>query len=1548
MSTSFLKRLLFGSLLLVFILHSEARSLQEIKRSGKLLVAFTEWDYRNINYPLALEFARYLNVKLVDVNINWDEAFSRDGKIPPHIETDPELKYTPDALRKADIICSTFSTVEWRKKLYDFAETLYSSELLLTSSKNSLPHDYTGLKGKTIAYMAGTTFDAHMQEINKEIGGGIILKPVKSEEDSKKLLIENKVFGIVLDADEALNFNTQNNNAFQIVFPVSPITRSAWAVEKNNSLRLEVEDFFETISGNGVLDKIFYDKFQVKYSNFIDRIRKTSRLQTYHRDLDGILASKKLVVALRERDFIYKEGEHKQFMHALAEEFADFLGVKLEFIITPNSAKYWENSRGKIVKDSTYNPEWFNNFDLACEIFAPASWRSNKVDLVSIFPTEYVVVAKKKLTLNSMDDLSRFEGVTAKGTVYEDMLQKKGIKAFHYTDVDHFLEEVSTGKADYAIVMNAFFELSSYPDIEPKFSMGETEICWALRKDQPLLEQKLQQFIKSSRTNGLIRVLDKALRGKEQYSTEDLLSSYYESFQTGQLPYILYGTADGLPQEDVLSILQDSRGYMWFGTNAGAARYNGREMHVIDSKKGLAGNTVFGIAEDSAGLIYLASSRGVAEVKDDSVIRNLFPNESFCSVIIDPSHNKWLLSDHGPFLLRPDGKPIALASHYPELKTKVSDLSWSANGKDWFLATEKGIVHFSSIGSPISYVTNDACIGICTDANDSVWISSKKGLYIIASSDLKKNLFAKTARRLNKPLGIPDLLVKHITTSRFGNVWLVSDYRLFQVISTDQKAMVFEKEIGLKNNTILSFFEDGENNLWIGFSGGLQRITNRSGLRNFFPTTLNSFVHSLFEDKQGRIWISSNTGIYYHHSTLVDATPLLGLKKETCLGGILPDGNLVIVANKKLIMVNADDLRIIREYQFSQALSGIEKLFISSRGELFILTGTKGKIYYLRHPGAKPICFENRATMNVYSLLEVNGDIIGGNSSGLISFNGLEFRQTNELGCAVWSLCYDDGVVWLGTDCGLKTLVNGDIRSINFTTRNNVIVKSIVPARNKTYLWLGTNNGFFYFNKTANSEEFSIDSKDGLLGDEITVDGLFVDKNGVLWIGTYHGISNFNVRAAATRNYSPVCYIERIVLNGKELKSGSRSVFKRDENNLLFEISALSFADEQSIEYEFYLRGMENDYSSYSKGREYKANYPNLPAGKYEFIYKAKGKNGLWGYAQKYEFRIQKAWYETWIFRFGIAVLIVSLAWLFYRWRLARLERLNIGLNQLVSDHAKSLEESQLEIEAQRARTSLQSDQINFQQNEITGSINYAEQVQKSILHSGYDLLNQIPDHFILFKPCKIVSGDFYWAGKNNGSLFVTAADCSVHGIPGAFMSLLGISFLNELMNRKNYNSASRVLDELRALMILEMKRNGQAIDYKDGMNMAVCRIDLLKMTLDFSGANRPLYFIRNGELKELEADKMSLTPQEEMSPFTNQQLQLLRGDLLYLFSDGYADQPGGPEGKKFMSGALKNFLLEIQHLPMRQQRDMLDDRFMKWKASQDQEDDVVMIGIRI
>jgi len=1535
-----------------FISQANGTDLDEIKKRGEIRIAFTSDDLKNINYPLAVEFAKYLNVKLIPVEITWEEAFMLNGQIPEDVQINPDVAYTPDVFKKADIICSTFTVLEWRKKLFGFAETLHSAELLMINKKEESPKDFTALIDKSISYQRGTTFEQNLKEINKEIGGGILLNFVESSSEAMMLLLEEQTYGIVLDADEALNFNARSDYKFKIAYPISDVTKTAWAVEKdNNPLIQEIESFFETIENNGILDEIFNQQFEILYSSYLDKINKNMRYEKLNRDLDEILASKKLVVALRDRNFIYRENGQKQFMHALAEEFADYLGVSLEIIVTPYFPKYWETETGDLVRDSSYTPEWFNYFDVACEVFAPLDWRTNKIQMVPVYPSEYTVIAKKETNISSVADLNKLKGVTGRQTVYEDMLLERGITNYYHEVINNFLPEVAAAKADYTILYNSFYELINYPDLESKISLGGLDVCWGIRDDQPLLKKELEQFIKKSSENGLIKVLLKALQGNILQSPDEFINSYYESFQTGQLPYVNIGADDGLPQEDVFAIFQDQRGYIWFGTNSGAVKYNGREMLVFNDQQGLSSNTVRDIKQDSLGNMYLATTDGVSLLEGDSISQLYFEGISFKKIFIDSKNNKWLVGDDGVYLVSASGDYKSLNSEFPELPEFIYNITEDKISNGILIATTQGIFLYENETNKVSQLNDKDCFSVFIDVNDSIWLSTKSGLLISGRESLLKNKFESEMYNLNSRLEFPVEVISEITTNKFGSVWLISDSKIFQIISTDEAPIVYEQEIGIKNNKILSFLVDKEDNIWIGFSGGLQRLANKKGLRNFYPNTINSYIYSVFQDKHDRVWTTSNNGIFYFDNQLKQYIPKIGLETNHYLGTPLPNGNILLANNYGLFEVNSRSLEITRHSFFPQMSLTPENIFVSSKGQIFLMTGINGVIYYFPEFYSQPITLKNRYTSNVFQIEEYQGQIIGGNNNSLVKFNGANFEPINTFTCNIWSVYAEDSVLYIGTDCGLGRIQNEQFEQLEMINYSkNLVIKSITSAKNKNHLWIGTNKGFSYYNLNTNESVFSIDTKDGLSGDEITSSGLFLDNKDLLWVGTYHGLSNFNIRAKSSRSYAPVCNIERIALNGEEILIVPGGVYKHNQNNFVFEISALSFTDEKSVDYEFYLRGTSNNYTSYHKGKEFKAYYNNLPAGKYTFIYKAKGKNNIWGYAEQFEFAIRKAWYTTWIFRIVLVLLIVWFIFLFYRIRIRTIQAQKEKLEHQVRERTRELEEANTEIEAQRDLATDQRDQIALQREEIMDSIHYAERIQQSMLPSPKLLKTILPDHFVLFKPRDIVSGDFYWAQDKGDYVYFTAADCTGHGVPGAFMSMLGMAFLNEIVNKFDDIDPHEILNQLRKYIIKAMNQKGQEGEAKDGMDMLICKLNKKTHELKYACANNPLFLIRDGELIKTKGDPMPVAIHIKMDPFTPHTIQLKEGDAIYLFSDGYADQFGGPKMKKFMQKQFRELLLSIGENDMKKQGQILDETIEQWKGgdeSIEQIDDIVVIGVK-
>lgn len=269
-------------------------------------------------------------------------------------------------------------------------------------------------------------------------------------------------------------------------------------------------------------------------------------------------------------------------------------------------------------------------------------------------------------------------------------------------------------------------------------------------------------------------------------------------------------------------------------------------------------------------------------------------------------------------------------------------------------------------------------------------------------------------------------------------------------------------------------------------------------------------------------------------------------------------------------------------------------------------------------------------------------------------------------------------------------------------------------------------------------------------------------------------------------------------------------------------------------------------------------------------------------------------------------------------------------------------------IELKNNETEQQKKTIEEKNKDITDSINYAKQIQRALLREEAHISKHLPEHFILFLPKDIVSGDFYWGFEKRDYWYVAVADCTGHGVPGAIMSMLGISFLNDIVASDKIYSPAEILNQLRARIISELRQTGEDGSSRDGMDISLICLNLKTLELQWAGANNALNYIQGGELKEIKADKQPIGYHPQQKSFTNHEIQLQNGDSIYIYSDGYADQFGGPKGKKLTYKRLDNFIVENHQLSMENQKVCFNQYFSYWKGGLEQIDDVCVIGIKI
>jgi serine phosphatase RsbU (regulator of sigma subunit) len=384
-------------------------------------------------------------------------------------------------------------------------------------------------------------------------------------------------------------------------------------------------------------------------------------------------------------------------------------------------------------------------------------------------------------------------------------------------------------------------------------------------------------------------------------------------------------------------------------------------------------------------------------------------------------------------------------------------------------------------------------------------------------------------------------------------------------------------------------------------------------------------------------------------------------------------------------------------------------------------------------------------------------------------------------------------------------------------------------------------------------------------------------------------------------------------------------VFGSGDNTVYFDVVAPGYLKQNSTQYQYII---DNEMKGWSKWSYNNTISLMIKPGKYTLQVRAKD---IWGNRSEpkvVSFIIEAPFTQTTLFYLLVlsAIFIVIIAVVRFREK------------QLKKD--KRVLENKV-----KERTA----QIEAQKEEITSSIEYASRIQMAMLPEDDHFRNSFSDYFVIFRPRDIVSGDFYWIGEDEHKIFFTVADCTGHGVPGAFMSTLGISTLDEIITNNANLTANSVLNLLREKIKTSLHQTGKQGEATDGMDVAFCILHKNRMTLEFSGAYNPMFLVHNGEFMEYRADRMPIgIYYGEKESFTNYELKVNKGDIIYIFSDGFADQFGGPKKTKYMKYNLKKLLSEIHEKPMNVQRRILEDEFENWKGPANQIDDVTILGVKI
>ena len=477
-------------------------------------------------------------------------------------------------------------------------------------------------------------------------------------------------------------------------------------------------------------------------------------------------------------------------------------------------------------------------------------------------------------------------------------------------------------------------------------------------------------------------------------------------------------------------------------------------------------------------------------------------------------------------------------------------------------------------------------------------------------------------------------------------------------------------------------------------------------------------------------------------------------------------------------------------------------------------------------------------------------------------------------------------------------------------------------------VYVGTNKGLNIFSRN-DLRFYSCTMRSGFVGIETRPNASYADRSGNMWFGTIMGVTRFHTSRELRIGGELTTRIAGMEINQKPVEMKQGLSLSHRQNSITFNYGSITLNPDEVL-YSIMLKGIEKEWRQ--PDRQTSEIYHALPHGRYTFMVKARSSAGVWNEEPAtFRFVIKPPFYLTWYFILSAALALGVLIIFYIKFREQALKRENIILEEKVRERT--------------ATVVSQKEQLAQKNKDITDSIRYAKRIQFAILPEE----SPYPDTFILFKPKDIVSGDFYWFNQVGDKEFFAAVDCTGHGVPGAFMSIIGHNSLTKIVREYGILEPGRILDQLNKEVLQTLHQRSDMGDVYDGMDLALVSYDKKGKYLEYAGAFNPLYLVRDGEILETKADKISIgrSALKTDAVFQNHRIEVKSGDTVYLFSDGYADQFGGELMKKFKYRNLKELILKVQPESMPQQRIIFDLTIEKWRGDIEQLDDILVIGRR-
>jgi ligand-binding sensor domain-containing protein/serine phosphatase RsbU (regulator of sigma subunit) len=1021
--------------------------------------------------------------------------------------------------------------------------------------------------------------------------------------------------------------------------------------------------------------------------------------------------------------------------------------------------------------------------------------------------------------------------------------------------------------------------------------------------------------------------------------------------------YTHYKVENGFPQSNVDCIYQDHEGFMWFATQIGIVKFDGFKYDVINKENGLNHNIVHHITQDQANAFWISTKGGLCSIKN-AVYKNFTTRDGLLS---NEVYHTYPINSGTVLICTSAGLNILKNGKISIVDSTINVIQFQRRMSGELLAISRTGLYSLQNNKLVLWGDSRKLKGtyhhIIEDKDSAVWLATSEGIYKIKGTEI-------TTYTMHD--GLIDNNINQLLIDNENNLWYSSEQSGFGKYQNKQ-FFNFTVEKGMTNTAVLTLFEDNEKNIWIGGRNGVIMINPKIPFVHFNQMSPfeDEIVMGMTRDKNNDFWFCTyGMGIFrYNGKEFINYT-----KKNGSIDNHFFDveedhyGNLWFAsASNGIIKYNGTGFIRIKEVDDMLINRRVLTIFKDSKNNLWFGTNGNGLI---RYDGNKFISFGKETGIKISNVMSINEDNdhniwIGTVGEGLFVYDGINiYNIDNQEGIQsgmIRSIVNENGTLWFGTaNNGIYRLIKGRWKYRQYFIDKQSGLQSnniyMMHSDSKGFLWVGSEKGVdrIRLENHVPVEILNYSKDEGFTGVETNLNASMEDKDGNMWFGTINGVFKYDEKNDQKNTVENKIYITDITLFhetfDKEEYADSidtkgmpmNLTLPYDKNHLTFHFIGLCYSNPGKVKYRYRLIGHNNEWSP--PASDNKAIFSNIEPGRYEFQVISANNNGLWNSLPAvFTFEITAPFWQKLWFRTLLIFSFILLVYIIVEIRNKSLKSAKLNLEKKVDERTFQLNEQKNKVEASNKK--------------IKEGINYARKIQTAMLPPEELFKLNFSDYFILYLPKDIVSGDFYWARdfshETGDHVFIAVADCTGHGIPGALVSMLGMALLNEVIRKKEITKTSQVLEELRIEIKRALKQKGEIWDQTEGIDMAVCDINLSTGELQFAGANNPLYILRNNELIILKPTINPVGIFIKELPFENHNVELQKDDILMMFTDGLIDQFNA-KGEKFKLKRFRDIILNNQGLNLTDRKRILEDAFNAWKENTSQIDDVLVIAVKI